>query len=218
MQPHRIKRMFLDGVDNTEDEISGAFVSGLWDADKIMDHLFEYCALAGPEKCALYAGPTADDTRNRLFAIIGDIEENGPVPVPRHGKYDANVVTLSDIFYQAYYMLYYPLYYFRSFAKAMGPLSQRDGRAFVATYKAGATPIFWSTTYEKPSVEIDQNDPGSDTHRWASNIQISNTIACAEAWIRRNKTEMRAFWKYCQGQSYWGAPLYASEYVKSTRF
>ena len=24
---------------------------------------------------------------------------------------------------------------------------------------------------------------------------------------------MRAFWKFCQGQSYWGAPLYASEYM-----
>lgn len=139
MQPHRVKRMFLDGVDNTLDEISGAFISGLWDADKIMDNMSEYCALAGPDRCDLYAGPTGDDTRKRVLDIIGDMEQNGPVSVPRFGGYDASVITLSDIFESAYYMFYYPLFDFRWWAKAVAPLSWRDGRAYVEIYKVRCT-------------------------------------------------------------------------------
>lgn len=146
MQPHRVKRMFLDGVDNTLDEISGAWISGLWDADKIMDNMFEYCALAGPDKCDLYAGPTGDHTRKRVLDIIGDMEQNGPVSVPRFGKHDASVITLSDIFESAYYMFYYPLFDFRWWAKAVAPLSRRDGRSYVEIYKVRRSSAFHSST------------------------------------------------------------------------
>lgn len=174
--------------------------TALWDADTIMDHMFAYCALAGPKKCALYAGPSAQDTRERVFAIIADIEQNGPVPVPRHNKIDGSgavadgdVVTLSDVFAVARGMLYTPLEAVAYFADAMSPLSSRDGRAFVDIFKAGKTDIFGSTTYEKPGVRINAYDPGSNTHEWASLIQTGVTIACAEAWVRRNQTEMRAW-------------------------
>ena len=214
MQPHRVKRMFLDAVDSTEASLSGARTQSLVNADEIMDHCFEYCALAR-DKCALYNGPTAQDTRDRMFAILRDLKENGPVFVPRHGDVDGNVVTLSDVFQHAYLTLYEPLISFESFANAMGPLSQRNGTAFVDIYKSRATPIFQSSTYESPGVPINASDPGTNTHPWATFYQLENAIACPESWIRRNKTEYKKLWKYYEEQSFWGGRLWATEYVRS---
>ncbi|KAJ5724240.1 hypothetical protein N7488_002275 [Penicillium malachiteum] len=48
MQPHRVKRLVLDGVCDAEIMYSGYWATNILDTDKIMTSFFESCHQAGP--------------------------------------------------------------------------------------------------------------------------------------------------------------------------
>lgn len=68
--PDRIERMILDGNVNSEFYYNGLVSSSLTDSDKAIRSFFEYCAEAGPEKCA-FAG---NDTHGQLLTSEEQLE------------------------------------------------------------------------------------------------------------------------------------------------
>lgn len=74
--PSRLGRFILDGVADIEDYYSGAWMSGILQADEAMDSFFEHCYAAGP-RCKFYQNNTSvANMRDRFEAILADVEKN----------------------------------------------------------------------------------------------------------------------------------------------
>jgi hypothetical protein len=109
LQPHRVGRVILDGVEETTDYYSTAWAMNLKDTDKIMDKFYEYCAAAGPEKCALNSGTSDPADIQEIFeSLVSDIKEN-PFPVPASGTRGPEIITYNDVMHLIRSSLYRPL-------------------------------------------------------------------------------------------------------------
>ncbi|KAK4493934.1 hypothetical protein PRZ48_015120 [Zasmidium cellare] len=128
MQPHRVRRFLLDGVLPSSEYYSGEFASNSADSDLAMENFFSYCAMGGQDECALWAGNTSVDTRNRLRSILLDLEENGSVAVPLdHDTDRMDVISLGHVKLALSEIIYSPLTRWAIIANALAPLTQRNG-------------------------------------------------------------------------------------------
>ncbi|PIA94740.1 hypothetical protein CB0940_08625 [Cercospora beticola] len=82
MQPNRVNRLLLDGVVDSEAWFKGNPTVSSLTADDPVHKFSEYCALAGPENCSMWAGNSSRDTERRWENIVLDLEKNGPRPDP----------------------------------------------------------------------------------------------------------------------------------------
>lgn len=62
MQPHRVHRFHLDGVTDAAECYAGELNSDTDGSDAVIEKFFEYCALAGPALCPMWAGNASIDT------------------------------------------------------------------------------------------------------------------------------------------------------------
>lgn len=136
MQPHRVSRFHLDGVTDAEEYYAGELTSDTDGADLVVEKFFEYCALAGPDLCSMWAGNASTDTQRRLEKIYADLRLNGPIPVPGTSVTDPDIITLSDVKRQVFGLLYSPIKTWPTIAQLIAPLTDRNGTAFAAAKQA----------------------------------------------------------------------------------
>lgn len=136
MQPHGVKRFHLDGVTDSEEYYAGVLMGDTVDADASIEKFFEYCALAGPQNCPLWAGNTTPRTSQRLLDIYADLRNNGPIAVPGTLATEPDIITLSDVRRSTFDSLYAPLARWQAIASLLAPLTDRNGTAFAADKQA----------------------------------------------------------------------------------
>jgi pimeloyl-ACP methyl ester carboxylesterase len=129
MQPHRAKRMILDGVEDSTDYYSTSWALNLKDTDKIIDKFYSYCSLAGPENCSLNTGDSSPaDIRDSVESLVSDIKEN-PVSVAGSANRSPEVITYGDVMRMIRPSLYKPLANFPQVAELLTDL-KGNGSAF----------------------------------------------------------------------------------------
>lgn len=133
MQPHRVHRFHLDGVTDAAEYYAGELNSDTDGSDPVVEKFFEYCALAGPDLCPMWAGNASIDTQRRLEDIYADIRLNGPIPVSGASLVDPDIITLSDVKKKVLALLYSPITVWPGVAAIIAPLTDRNGTAFAAT-------------------------------------------------------------------------------------
>lgn len=134
LQPHRVDRVILDGVEEATDYYSTAWALNLRDTDKIIDKFYEYCSLAGPKKCAFNFG-TSDpaDIKKSFELLISDIKED-PIAVPGTSTRGPEIITYSDVMEFVRLALYRPRTQFPILASILADL-KGNGSA-TADFKA----------------------------------------------------------------------------------
>jgi pimeloyl-ACP methyl ester carboxylesterase len=179
MQPHRVHRFHLDGVVDATEYFAGQLNGDAVDSDLVVEKFFEYCALAEPDDCPMWAGNSSIDTRRRLEDIYTGIRLNGPVAVPRSMLVGPDIITLSDVKKQVRNLLYSPLTNWSKFARMIAPLTERNGTAFAA-YK--------QDKWEQLPKAFDPEDPATaPMNSWASEM-----IQGGETSARLSQAEFRA--------------------------
>ena len=133
MQPHRVHRFHLNGVTDAAKYYAGELTSDTDGSDPVVGKFFEYCALAGPDLCPMWAGNASIDTQRRLEDIYTDIRLNGPIPVSGTSIVDPDIITLSDVKTKVLGLLYSPITVWPGVASIIAPLTDRNGTAFAAS-------------------------------------------------------------------------------------
>ena len=96
MQPERSLRLVIDGVCDVNDYYAGGWMKNLQDTDSILEHFFEYCYQAGPDKCPLYTGSSAADIKTLFEDTLYGLKGN-PIGVPASSTEGPDIVTYSDL-------------------------------------------------------------------------------------------------------------------------
>ena len=131
MYPDKVGRVLLDGVCDTDDYYSGTWLSNLIDTDLIIGSFFKQCDEAGPLKCPLWSTTGIEGIRTRYHSILDNLRSN-PLPVDAHGKYSADVITLSDAMNVVRQAVYQPYEWFPILARSFDLLSRSNGTALAA--------------------------------------------------------------------------------------
>ncbi|KAK4549165.1 hypothetical protein LTR36_007623 [Oleoguttula mirabilis] len=207
MQPHRVRRFHLDGVMDADQYYAGTLTGDEIDADAAVEKFFEYCALAGPDSCAMWAGNTSAHTRKRLENIYDDLRHNGPIPVPGTSLSDPDIVTLSDVKRQVLRLLYSPLVSFPATAEVLSPLTYRNGSAFAAAKQAAS-----ATDWASLPVSFDPDDPA--TAPSAQIVFAGNMIQAGDTAARLTQSEfVKERWVPLRKTSKWTGDQWASAYT-----
>lgn len=222
MQPHRVSRFVLDGIDDPADWWSGRRDRSIVDADAVIGRFFADCALAGPSRCALYAGPSANDTRVRFQSLHDLVAAHSPIPVPG----TARVLTLSDLQNQISDLLLYgtstitwPIFATRAAALAAA-LSNATSTARINASALSpflpAHPVFSSATSLPPDTPIDPLNPLSFTHPWASSLSATAPVTCGDTPLRRSKPQFRAWRAALRASNPLAADIWATQSLPCT--
>ena len=177
MQPHRVHRFYLDGVVDAAEYYAGELNIDADDSDAVVEKFFEYCALAGPGLCPMWAGNASTATRRRLEDIYADIRLNGPIAVPGSNDVDPDIITLSDLKKQVRALLYSPMERWPAVARAIAPLTERNGTESAA-FKQGSR----AKLRRQLSEAFDPDNPAS---------ALSFSVAWAGAMIQGGDTSAR---------------------------
>ncbi|KAF2181145.1 alpha/beta-hydrolase [Zopfia rhizophila CBS 207.26] len=79
--PHRIARMIVDGVVDSEDYYNGGWESAPLDADEAVRAFFKDCFAAGPELCVFHQNATSwEELEQRYLAILDSLKKS-PIAV-----------------------------------------------------------------------------------------------------------------------------------------
>jgi pimeloyl-ACP methyl ester carboxylesterase len=201
MQPHRVKRFLLDGVASSSQYYGGLITSDNKQADATYERFFEYCALAGPDNCTMWAGNSSADTQRLYQSILDNINDEGPIPVT--GSVGPALIHLSDILTYGSNMLYTPDQFFSIFADAIAPLAERNG-----TLLANLLPSSVATL-------ADYFDPYDPNTYVVFDGYPQNAIVGADATGVRYNTSAayEHVWHELQNVTRWTGNLTAAEYL-----
>jgi pimeloyl-ACP methyl ester carboxylesterase len=129
MYPHRVGRIVLDGIVDTEEYYNGPWLANILDADKVLDRFFHYCHQGGNQTCPFHSpgGPKA--MKYTYQRILHDLM-NSPLPVPGSSSRGPDVITWSDVVSLVRLGMYQPRQYFPQVAAQLAGLAQRNGSLF----------------------------------------------------------------------------------------
>ena len=192
MQPHRVKRLVLDGVVNVMDYYDNKWEQNLWDVDHITANFTTACFSAGPSHCALFdpTGPAA------INATFHDILTN----LTHHPLTGFNpdstpiVVSHTDVINRILDLWYTPYANFRVVA------------SFMFDLKSGNISAFYSTPLSCDS------SPLSNIDSYAAAAGIS----CTDGgnFIHDTKDEYLTYLDFLRSQS----PLFANRWARIRMF
>ncbi|KAI0145205.1 Alpha/Beta hydrolase protein [Xylariaceae sp. FL1272] len=131
MFPDKVGRMVLDGIVHPDKYVNPIWETSIIDADAIFDLFFDYCAKARLN-CAFYReGNTADDIRERLHSLLGDLEQQPLVILPPQVNIPV-LLTASDVKKLLFFGgLYSPLTGFPVIASVLQDVISRHGEKLV---------------------------------------------------------------------------------------
>lgn len=170
MQPHRAKRLVLDGVSDAEDYFHTGWTTNLQDTDSVMEVFFESCARAGPERCPMHPDHTTNGASATTIQHLWDsvetcVRDKGPISVPATALRGPEIITVSDIRQLVFDSLYKPLLKFETMANVMGPLALRGNGSAFADWKherriSTSTPTCEYLDPENPACNQGGSEPG----------------------------------------------------------
>lgn len=151
MQPHRAKRMVLDGICDARAMYSGFWNTSILDTDKVMERFFESCQQAGPEQCSFSTGGTLSDLQMDLEDTLQSLKQT-PLAVPGTETRGPDVITYSDVMRLIKDALYDPLRLFPVLADMLTDVSRGNGSAFADMKMAAKTSICRSPSSRSAAV------------------------------------------------------------------
>lgn len=205
--------MLLDGVAYGPDFLNGDYTLASSSADDVMDTFFEYCALAGPQKCAMYAGNSSDDTRQAVSSVLDNLRDNGPLAVPANQLMKTpQLILQSDILWQIDRLVYSPLQTFKTFAQVGALLLRGNGTAFAAS-KAAALQVP-ALSPNTPSDIIDPYNPADNHPFYKQGLDISLTYYANDAMRTVNKSDFPSqVWNPLKNATYWLGDVLATNHL-----
>ena len=132
VQPHRVKRLVLDGLLDAEDYARSRWLKHLNDIDGITDLFTTACFKAGPSRCAFWASPGPLAIKAKLKLLLDTLARE-PVSVIYNGM--PTTITHSDIVSLLFNSWKNPFMTFPMAAYILEALNQRNG-TFVASIRA----------------------------------------------------------------------------------
>lgn len=182
LQPHRVERIILDGVEDSTDYYTTAWALNLKDADKVIEKFYEYCSSAGPKKCAFNFGTSDPAEIKKAFeSLISGIKED-PIAVPATATRGPQIITYSDVMQVIRMAVYKPLVLFPQLADLLADLKGNGSAA--ADFKA---------EHNKPSCPLQKcNEKGLSEPCYPDGAtQPTPGIMCSDGADISNPTKAR---------------------------
>lgn len=204
LQPHRVGRVVIDGVCDTDDYYHTGWLANLQDTDLVMEHFYEYCSIAGPSRCAMARkNSSTADIKAQIEALVANIKED-PIPVPGNSTRGPEIITYSDMMQMIRMALYKPLKAFPQMADLLADLAYGNGTAFAA-FKQDA---------HKPSCPLQCKNPSSDTEPCLppTSWETTSGIMCSDGIDVSNSTkdDFRGVLAELYGQSKWMGEVWST--------
>ncbi|MCJ1282246.1 hypothetical protein MMC26_001569 [Xylographa opegraphella] len=136
MQPHRVRRMVLDGVVDGADYMGNGWLKNILDIDGITAAFAAACFRAGPVLCAAHDARGPPAILATLSAVLADVRSN---PLPAFHDAVPTTISHSDVVLLLFSLWYSPLFGFPLAASAIAQLGARNGTA-LAALKASYAP------------------------------------------------------------------------------
>ncbi|KAI4591487.1 hypothetical protein KJ359_013322 [Pestalotiopsis sp. 9143b] len=127
LHPDKVGRVVLDGVVDPADHYAGAWLTQLFDSDKVVTKFSEYCFRAGAEKCPLYTGPSPAAVEDRFTGILMSLKDN-PIPVVPPGA-GPEIITYGDVHLYLLSSIYFSFATAETFWDMLAALESRNATA-----------------------------------------------------------------------------------------
>lgn len=144
MQPHRVRRMVLDGVVDAADYARNDWLTNLHDTDSITALFATECYAAGPSRCSFYSNSTSAIT-SKLHILLSTIQAS-PLPAFHDGV--PYTITHSDVVILLFGLWYNPYFGFTAAANLLHDLASGDA-TFLALLKSFALSTTCSSAFAK---------------------------------------------------------------------
>ncbi|KXG48153.1 uncharacterized protein PGRI_020230 [Penicillium griseofulvum] len=203
MYPHRVKRVVLDGVCDSQSMYSGYWTANVLDTDKIIDMFFEICHQAGPEKCSFAIGNNVEGMRDTLDKTLTSLNET-PLAVPGSDTRGPDIITYSDLMRFIKDSVYEPLTKFPLLADVLADVSHGNGSILADLKSEHKVPIC--------SGDNTQNGLKACPAYEETFLETLASIGCTDGEDRSGLTKQDFFdyYKVLKGQSRWMADIWAS--------
>ena len=207
LHPDRIGRMVLDGVVDPADHYAGSWLTQLQDSNMIITKFCEYCFQAGPDKCPLYTGRSAEDVESRFTAIMFSLRDS-PLAV---AVTDGNTVSPEIITYgDAHLILLTGMYFPFSFAEGLFDL------LLSVESRNVSCPILRSMAVRKQA-RLQPIDCGQDDSNFGScipyisGVGASQSISCMDmiGSTSLTRTGFQDYLETLRSQGRWISPSWA---------
>ena len=132
MEPHRVGRVVLDGVVDTEDYYTGRRMTALFDTDLELERLAQHCYAATAKHCALHADGGVEEILENVQNLIESLKRN-PVGVPGTATLGPQLITYSEVLRSIFSSLYAPIQEFPDLAKRLKDLRDGNGTSFATS-------------------------------------------------------------------------------------
>ncbi|EME41089.1 hypothetical protein DOTSEDRAFT_82542 [Dothistroma septosporum NZE10] len=207
MHPDRVGRLVIDGIPDPEDYYFGRWLANLQDSDKVMRRLCEYCFEAGPAKCPLYTGSSADDIEDLLSWLMVDLKDNPNTFVASSsGNSDPMVITFDDFYLQAINAMAFPNAAAEDFFDLLNQL-HRGNVTKIAASKQAQLDVAASLASCRHS------EQGCFPGRYFGLLGPTPVIECMDSAPYKQKDitkeEFKSYYQKLQQQSEWFSPSWA---------
>jgi hypothetical protein len=188
--------MVLDGVGDSSDYYNTPWMRGLNDTDKIMSKFFDYCSVAGKDKCALNIdNSTSSEIRGSVESLISSLHQD-PIAVAGNETRGPEIITYSDVMMMIRKLIYRPLDYFPEMADLLADIVHGNGSAFAA-YKQRA---------HKPTCPFSESNSDHDSCQpHSGGWEVTKAILCSDGRDITNATkeDFKGIGKALYQQSRW---------------
>jgi len=140
MHPERISRFVLDAVVLPTGYFNGNWTPSIGDADATFDTFFEYCSESGSRKCPFHADKDPQSIKRRYYELLSSLKED-PISVPASSTRTPDVITSSDVRFEAKEALYCPLQKYPPFAQQLVDLWHKNGSLLADVKQARVRPF-----------------------------------------------------------------------------
>jgi hypothetical protein len=196
LQPHRVGRILLDGVCDTDDYYRATWLANLQDTDKIMEHFYEYCSAVDPTRCAMNinGSTNAAEIKATVESLIPSLKED-PISVLGTGTHGPEIITYSDMMQMIRNVLYSPLKRFPQMAELLADIVHGNGSAF-ASFKQ---------ELHRPSCPLQECKATAETCLPPTSWETTSGIMCSDGSdVTSNaKEDFKVTLNTLLGQSKW---------------
>lgn len=205
MQPHRVKRLIVDGICDANAMYNGLWTTSIFDTDLIMDKFFEECYEAGPVQCPYYSENGPASMQANLDATL-QLLNNTPLAVAGSGSHGPDVITYSDILRVVKETVYDPLKLFPQLANLFTNVSKGSGSEFAA-YKMKTKSPVCPFQLSDDTHEIRECPPYSET-----SLDTLVSISCTDGQDLSTASQeaFQSYYNILRQQSKWMADYWVS--------
>lgn len=205
MQPHRVKRLIVDGICDAHSMYNGLWTTSILNSDRVMDRFFDDCYKAGPARCSFYSENGPSSMQADLDATLRMLN-NTPLAVSGSNSHGPDVITYSDVMKVIKETLYDPLNLFPQLADLLADVSNGSGSHFAEFKMKKKFPVCPYPSPEDPH-QIRECPPYTET-----SLETLVSISCTDGkdLSTASKEEFQSYYTILRQQSKWMADYWAS--------